>query len=189
MLGVVVVGGIYSPQLPSGCWGKLLAMGAPDSPVRHRTGTVGCPVRHHVTQPLGFGSSWSLAPLSSCGTGQSGAPLTMWLWLCAHCFLCQRLLQSTVGASSRCSAGSPDSPVAHRTVRWIIAERGSVFPRVAGSSSYGHGASDTVRWHTRQSGAPVLSTLNSFALVYFCPYLESFYWFVLNLFAPVELVF
>jgi hypothetical protein len=57
MLGVVVVGGIYSPQLPSGCWGKLLAMGAPDSPVRHRTGTVGCPVRHHVTQPLGFGSS------------------------------------------------------------------------------------------------------------------------------------
>jgi hypothetical protein len=27
-------------------------MGALDSPVRHRTGTVGCPVRHHVTQPL-----------------------------------------------------------------------------------------------------------------------------------------
>jgi hypothetical protein len=31
-------------------------MGAPDSPVRHRAGTVGCPVRHHVTQPLGSGA-------------------------------------------------------------------------------------------------------------------------------------
>jgi hypothetical protein len=73
MLGVVVVGGIYSPQPPSNRWGRLLAMGAPDSPVRHRTGPVHCPVRCHVTQPLGFGSSRPLVPLSSCGTGQSGA--------------------------------------------------------------------------------------------------------------------
>jgi hypothetical protein len=36
----------------------------------HRTGPVHCPVRRHVTQPLGFGSSRPLAPLSSCGTGQ-----------------------------------------------------------------------------------------------------------------------
>jgi hypothetical protein len=77
MLGVVVVGGIYSPQPPSSRWGRLLAMGAPDSLVRHRTGTVGYPVRRHVTQLLGFGGSRSLAPLSSCGTGQSGAPLTL----------------------------------------------------------------------------------------------------------------
>jgi hypothetical protein len=28
-----------------------------------------------------------------------------------------RLLQTTVGAVSRCSAGTPDSPVLHRTVR------------------------------------------------------------------------
>jgi hypothetical protein len=42
ILGVVVVGGIYSPQPPSGRWGRLLSMGALDSPVRHRTGTVGC---------------------------------------------------------------------------------------------------------------------------------------------------
>jgi hypothetical protein len=73
MLGVVVVGGIYSPQPPTSCWGWLLAMGAPDSPVRHRTGPLHCPVRRHVTQPLGFWSSRPLAPLSSCGTGQSGA--------------------------------------------------------------------------------------------------------------------
>jgi hypothetical protein len=34
MLGVVVVGGIYSPQQPDSRWGRLLSMGAPDSPVR-----------------------------------------------------------------------------------------------------------------------------------------------------------
>ena len=48
-------------------------MGAPDSPVRHRTGPVHSPVRRHVTQPLGFESSRPLVTLSSCGTGQSGA--------------------------------------------------------------------------------------------------------------------
>jgi hypothetical protein len=70
---VVVVGGIYSPQPPKGRWGRMLVMGTPDSPVRHRAGTVGCPVRRHVTQPLGFGSSRPLASLSSCDIGQSGA--------------------------------------------------------------------------------------------------------------------
>jgi hypothetical protein len=48
-------------------------MGAPDSLVRHRTGTVGCPVRRHVTQPLGFGAKSIVGALSPCGTGQSGA--------------------------------------------------------------------------------------------------------------------
>jgi hypothetical protein len=33
MLGLVVVGGIYSPQPPHSCWGGCLSMGAPDSPV------------------------------------------------------------------------------------------------------------------------------------------------------------
>jgi hypothetical protein len=68
-----VVGGIYSPQPPSVRWGRLLSMGAPNSSVRHRTGTVDFPVRRHVTQPLGFENSQPLASLSSCGTGQSGA--------------------------------------------------------------------------------------------------------------------
>jgi hypothetical protein len=34
---MVVVGGIYSPNHQNSCWGGLLSMGAPDSPVRHRT--------------------------------------------------------------------------------------------------------------------------------------------------------
>jgi hypothetical protein len=34
VVGVVVVGGIYSPQPPNNRWGWLLSMGTPDSPVR-----------------------------------------------------------------------------------------------------------------------------------------------------------
>jgi hypothetical protein len=48
-------------------------MSVPDSPVCHRIGTVRCPVRHHVTQLLGFGEKLTIGALSSCGTGQSGA--------------------------------------------------------------------------------------------------------------------
>jgi hypothetical protein len=57
MLGVVVVGGIYSPQPPHSRWGWLLSLGAPDS---------------HVTQSLGFGCCRLLEALSSSGTGQYG---------------------------------------------------------------------------------------------------------------------
>jgi hypothetical protein len=66
MLGVEVVGGIYSPQPPKDRWGWLLSMGAPEGPlglaaVDGRTGQSGAPpdtVRcvSHVTQPLGFES-------------------------------------------------------------------------------------------------------------------------------------
>jgi hypothetical protein len=131
MLGCLVLwwlGGIYSPQPPNGRWGRLQSMGAPDSLVRHRIGIVGCPVRRHVTQPLGFGSSRPLALLTSGGTGQSdaapdsscslsGAPLTLCSESVAHCSSVHQLLQSTVARSSRCSAGASDSLVPHRTVR------------------------------------------------------------------------
>jgi hypothetical protein len=50
-------------------------MGVSDSPVRHRTVTVHCPVRCHVTQPLGFGVKSTVGALSPCDTGQSGATL------------------------------------------------------------------------------------------------------------------
>jgi hypothetical protein len=47
-------GGIYSHQTKYGRWRSLLAMGAPDSPVRHRT-VSGEPPR----QPVRQGWSWS----------------------------------------------------------------------------------------------------------------------------------
>jgi hypothetical protein len=50
-----VVGGIYSLQPLPSRWLFLLAMGTPDSPVVHRTGTVHYPVRATSARPLGIG--------------------------------------------------------------------------------------------------------------------------------------
>jgi hypothetical protein len=111
------LGGIYTPNHQNGRWGRLLSYGAPDSPVRqprhptvrvrplellttgppdspvvHRTVTVHCQVRLLASA------------LTSARAG-------------AHCsvslFLCRRPL----ALYSRYSAGTPDSPVLHRTVR------------------------------------------------------------------------
>jgi hypothetical protein len=78
-------------------------MGAPNSPVRHRTGTVGCLVRCHVTQPLGFRAKSTVGALSPCGTGQSCAtpdsPVPSdfaTLTSAAALFTRQVLLQSTI---------------------------------------------------------------------------------------------
>jgi hypothetical protein len=60
-LEVVGWSGIYSHQPNCSRWRSLLAMGAPDSPVRH-----------HIILPLGLGAGRPLEALSSCGTGQSG---------------------------------------------------------------------------------------------------------------------
>jgi hypothetical protein len=54
-------------------------------------------------------------------------------WYCAALFTWQ---SRPLALASRCSAGTPDSPVAHRTVRWIIVERAMEFPRVAGLKLY-----------------------------------------------------
>jgi hypothetical protein len=121
---VLVVGGIYSPNHKSGHWGRLLSKGAPDSrcatghcpvrqprhptvrvrplelltcgppdsPVVHQTVTVHCPVRHLVP---------ALTLHAQARTVHSSL----------------LLLQTTIGAGSRYSAGTPDSPVLHRTVR------------------------------------------------------------------------
>jgi hypothetical protein len=193
MLGDVVIGGIYSPQPPTSHWGRLLAMGAPDSPVRHRTGTVGCPVRRHVTQALGFESSRPLAPLSSCGTGQSGAtpdrscslsgaPLTLRLWLCAHC-------SSVSGFCSRTLRELAVAPLAHPTERWIIAEctcwkpkSGWFNPVRAWCTEHCSVAHRTIRC------ARSVHTWFLLLLWNWIPNL-NIYWFVLNLCATVEHVF
>jgi hypothetical protein len=58
------------------------------------------------------------APDSHCSLSgaPSGAALTLRV-LCAHCAPVSRPLKSTVALGSHCSAGTPDSPMAHRTVR------------------------------------------------------------------------
>jgi hypothetical protein len=165
MLEVVVVGVIYSPQPPNNRWGRLLSMGAPDS--------VRC--ASHVTQPLGFWSFWPLEALSSSGTGQSGAapdspvPHRTATVYCpvrsdsaAHCSV-------AVNRCSRPLRWIAVTPLVHQTVRWIIAESTWRNPRVASWTLYGPGASDTIRWHTGQSGAPDQSTLDFFAPLYLNP--------------------
>jgi hypothetical protein len=61
LLEVAGWGGFYSHQPNCSRWRRLLAMGAPDSPVRR-----------HVILPLGLGAGRPLEALSSCGTGQFG---------------------------------------------------------------------------------------------------------------------
>jgi hypothetical protein len=120
---VVVVGGIYSPQPPCSRWPRLQAMGTPDSLVRHWTGTVRCPVRHHVSQSLGFGDCRTLEDLSSSCTGQSGAtpdsPVPSDFAALTSARYCSALFtwqSRSLVLDSHCSAGTPDSTVAHRTV-------------------------------------------------------------------------
>jgi hypothetical protein len=138
--------GIYSPNHFHSRWWRLLAMGALNSPVRQQTVTMHCPV--HATSPylLGFWAVDCWRCLSSSCTGQFGAPVTLLLWLLRgtvlHCSL-DRVDRWRAG--SRCSTGSSDSPMAHRTVRWIIAEHALEFPRVAASRGRLPGTPDSVR--------------------------------------------
>jgi hypothetical protein len=89
-------------------------MGTPDSLVRHRTGTVRCQVRRHITQPLGFGAQSTVGALSLrhrtvwCHTGQSGA-----LWLRGSDFYRGTVALSRVDRWRWIAlpAGTPDSPV------------------------------------------------------------------------------
>jgi hypothetical protein len=95
-------------------------MGALDSPVRqlrHPT------IRVLTVSTVGALTSWctgqsGAAPDRYCllSGAPSGAALTL-RELSVHCTRCRRPLESTVALVSRCSAGTPDSPVTHRTVR------------------------------------------------------------------------
>jgi hypothetical protein len=121
---MVVVGGIYSPNHQTNRWGCAAVDG--------RTGQSGVPpdtVRcgSHITQPLGFwrfrslelwrpGAPDSLVPHRT-GTIQCLVRLLSLLWLCAHCAIVSRPLESTVALVSRCSADTPDSPVNYSGAR------------------------------------------------------------------------
>jgi hypothetical protein len=149
------LGGIYSPNHQVAVWPRLLAMGAPDSPVRHRTRTIQCLVLCHVSQLLGSRAGQPLEALSSCGTGQFGAtsncPVPLRLRcsnFCAILFttiaLCrvdrwrrEPLLRWLIGQFG----GTPDSPVNYSGARPRFSDSGWL--RVVRP-----GAPDNVRWCT-----------------------------------------
>jgi hypothetical protein len=100
--------------------------------------------RHPIVRVLTVST---VGALTSWATGRSGAPsgdaLTL-RELSAHCSVVRRPLESTVALGSRCSAITSDSPVTHRTVWWIIAERGLRNPKVKSLKSI-HPGHRTVR--------------------------------------------
>jgi hypothetical protein len=128
-------------------------MGALDSPVRHRTDTVPCPVRCHVTQPLGFGAGSTVGALFSCGTGQSGAPLTSCSDFCRDTI---HLSESTIGPRESLLRWHTEQSVNYSGARPEIPESGWI-------EVVRPGAPDTVWWYTGQFGAPIFSTLKFFA--------------------------
>ena len=93
-------------------------MGPLGCPVVHRTGSVDCPVRQLRV----------LCPLRAQAR--------------IKCVAVDRCVRS-----SRCSAGTPDSPVNYSGAA-------SHFPEGGKFSFEFPGAPDTVRWHTGQFGAP-----------------------------------
>jgi hypothetical protein len=185
---VLVVGGIYSPNHQSGRWGRLLSKDAPDSPVRHRTlsgapatspnrwgSTVGASDNWAIGQSGGAPNShYSLsdAPSGACSDSARAARA-----LFTHC----SLLQTTVGADSRCSAwhtgqscATPDSPVNYS----------GVAPRKPEASKFEMihpGAPDTVR--CARPGLPSVV----FCSFYLNPFLD-FLLVCVEPLAPVELI-
>jgi hypothetical protein len=136
-------------------WWRLLSHGAPDSPVRHRT-LSGAPATSPGRWVLTVGASDSWA------TRQSLFTVRCAFWLCSdfctHFSALNALCRRLLARSSRCSAGTPDSPVNYS----------GAAPGNPEGEQFGVGfpsAPDTVRWHTGQSGAPDQGTLRlSYAL-------------------------
>jgi hypothetical protein len=172
--------------------GRLLSHSAPDSPVRHRT-LSGAP----ATSASRWGSTVGAltcgtlglsggAPDRSCKL--SGAPP-------AHALALARTVAHWMRLQSTVAREVVVAPLAHRTVRWIIAERPLIFPKVASwaSSALVHrtlsgGAPDTVRWHTGQSGAPDQGAFGLFFALFVWTLSRSFYWLCCEPLAPVELI-
>jgi hypothetical protein len=151
-------GGIYSR------WRRLLAMGAPDSPVRRRT-VSGAPPRHPVVRAW----SWSTVGgfvLMWHRTVRCPSDLLLWL-LPRHCAALFIRQSRPLRADNRCSAGAPDSPVNY-----------------SGAAPGKPEAEEFELIHPSAPDSPVRQTRAHFGFL-FAPFFWSltcsFCWFVLNL--------
>jgi hypothetical protein len=85
---------------------------------------------------IGATGQSSGAPDRSCRlSGVPSVPALTSACAGAHCSAFNVLCRRPLARSSHCSTGTPDSPVLHRTVRRIIAERPPKFPKLANSES------------------------------------------------------
>jgi hypothetical protein len=165
-----------------------------------RTGQSGAPpdtVRcaSHVTQPLGFENFWPLEALSSSGTGQSGAAPDRHCSVSgaplmggsdSACTVLHCSSDSSAFAVDRCakepllrwcarqSGGTPDSLVNYSGAHWLKPESGEL---------------DTVRsWCTGHCPVRQTRAYSVSLLLWIWSLTSIFYWFVLNLYAPIEYI-
>jgi hypothetical protein len=171
-----VVGVIYSPNHQTSRLVKAAVAwctrqsGAPPDTVR-----CAC----HVTRPLDS-NRWSFCLLGNwtvrwC-TRQALFSVRCAIWLCsdssAHCSAFNAFCRRPLARSSRCSIGTPDSPVSHWTLSGATPDSPVNYSGAASRIPEGElfgvevpGAPDTVWWCTGQSGAPDQGTLRlTFAL-------------------------
>jgi hypothetical protein len=87
-VGVVFIATNQIVVVGEGCWRWAHQI------VRCATGQ--CPVRRHIILSLGLGAGRPLEALSSCGTGQSGAPLITALTSIVFTIMYCSLSESTV---------------------------------------------------------------------------------------------
>jgi hypothetical protein len=150
-VGVVFIATNQIVAVGEGCWRRV------HRTVRCATGQ--CLVCRHVTVSLGLGAGRPLEAFSSCGTRQSGAPLT-----CCSDFCRVTVLHCSSVRVDHC-AQIAVAPLVHRTVRWhtdsLVIYSGAApgKPEAAELELIHPGAPDTIRWHTGQSGAPDQGTL------------------------------
>jgi hypothetical protein len=112
----------------------------------------GAPATSSYLLGLELVDRWRLCPHvppdSPVHTGQSGVPLILCSDFCrVYCFT---LFTVRVDRWREVAI----SPLAHRTVRWILAERPPVFPKLASSEPLLSEAPDIVRWCTGHCPVP-----------------------------------
>jgi hypothetical protein len=150
----------------------------------------------HVTQPLGFGSFWPLEALSSSGTRQSGSAPDR------HCSVSDAPLtggsdsaRTVLHCSSDSSAFAVDRCTKESLLYWCTGQSGGTLDSPMNYSGARpekpeSGELDGVRsWCTVH--CPVRQTRALLVSLLLCIWTLSsiFYWFVLNLYAPVDHVF
>jgi hypothetical protein len=150
-------------------------MGAPDSPVVHRTVNVHCLMRATSAHPLGFGAVdlWRLLSSTAPDSPVAHQTLSGDLWLCCsdstwHCSSPFIWAVDRWCVGSCCSAGSPDSLVNYSGARLVNSREWLVQLRLG-------------LVHRTLSSAPFFSTLSSLAPNWFESPTWILSWFILNL--------